>query len=121
MDSLKGINKLMQTNPNPPIKRVRPRVMSNEQKLAILQQWQAGTPVVELCRTHSLTANTIYRWKRRLDHGLRDHGELVPKSRVLLLQRKIEELERALGRKALEVDILKKFCELKALRLPEGM
>jgi len=32
-----------------------------------------------------------------------------------------DELERALGRKALEVDILKKFCELKELRLPEGM
>lgn len=56
-----------------------------------------------------------------LDHGLRDHGELIPKSRLLPLQRKIDELERALGRKALEVDILKKFCELKDLRLPEGM
>jgi transposase-like protein len=111
----------MQTNPNPPVKRGRPHRISNEQKLAILQQWQAGTPVVELCRTHRLAANTIYRWKRRLDHGLRDQGELIPKSRLLLLQRKIDELERALGRKALEVDILKKFCELKDLRLPEGM
>jgi hypothetical protein len=40
---------------------------------------------------------------------------------LLPLQRKIDELERALGRKALEVDILKKFCELKDPRLPEGM
>ena len=54
-------------------------------------------------------------------HGLRDHGEFVPKSRLLPLQRKIDELERALGRKALEVDILKKVCELKELRLPEGI
>ena len=48
-------------------------------------------------------------------------GELILKSRLLLLQRKIDELERALGRKTLKVDILKKFCELKELRLPEGM
>ena len=111
----------MQMNPDPPVQRGRRSRISTEQKLAILQQWQAGTPVVELCRTHSLKASAIYRWKKQLDHGLRDHGELVPKSRLLPLQRKMDELERALGRKALEVDILKKFCELKELRLPEGM
>jgi transposase len=108
-------------NPDPPVQRGRRTRVSTEQKLAILQQWQAGTPVVELCRTHGLKANALYRWKKQLDHGLRDHGELIPKSRLLPLQRKIDELERALGRKALEVDILKKFCELKELRLPEGM
>src|ERR1700677_534962 len=108
-------------NPDPPIKRGRRPRVSTEQKLAILQQWQAGTPGVELCRAHGLTANPLYRWKKQLDHGLREHGELIPKSRLLPLQRKIEELERALGRKALEVDILKKFYELKELRLPEGM
>ena len=48
-------------------------------------------------------------------------GLRLTKSRLLPLQRKIDELERALGRKALEVDILKKFCELKDFRLPEGM
>jgi transposase len=111
----------MQMNPDPPVQRGRRSRVSTEQKLAILQQWQAGTPVTELCRTHNLKANALYRWKKQLDRGLSDHGELVPKSRLLPLQRKIEELERALGRKALEVDILKKFCELKELRLPEGM
>jgi hypothetical protein len=40
-------------------------------------------------------ANAIYHWKNELDHGLRDHGELIAKSRLLPLQRKIDELERA--------------------------
>ena len=44
----------------------------------------------------------------------------VPKSQVLGLQKRVEELERALGRKALEVDLFKKVCERKGLRLPEG-
>ena len=109
----------MNSDPNGQSGR-RSRV-STEQKLAILQQWQAGTPVVELCRLHGLKAGALYRWKKQLDQCLRDHGELIPKSRLLAFQRKIEELERALGRKALEVDLLKKFCELKELRLPEGM
>jgi hypothetical protein len=62
----------------------------------------------------------MYRWKRSLDQGLRESGELVPKSQVLGLQKRVEELERALGRKALEVDLFKKVYELKGLRLPEG-
>ena len=111
----------MQMPPNPPAKSGRRSRFSTEQKLSILQQWQAGTPAAELCRTHGLTNNALYRWKKLLDQGLREHGELIPKSRLFPLQRKIDELERALGRKALEVDILKKFCELKELRLPEGM
>ncbi len=39
---------------------------------------------------------------------------------MLVQIRKVEELEKALGRKALEVDILKKVFELKGLKLPEG-
>lgn len=111
----------MQMPPSPTDKPGRRKRATAEQKLAILQEWQAGTPVAELCRTHNLKAAAIYRWKQQLDHGLRDQGEQVPKSRLLPLQRKIDELERALGRKALEVDILKKYCELKDIRLPEGM
>jgi hypothetical protein len=53
--------------------------------------------------------------------GLKEPGELVPKSHVLGLQKRVEELERALGRKALEVDVLKKAFELKGLKLPEGI
>ena len=118
---MKGLFRLMQMDTEPTKTSGRNSRVSTEQKLAILQQWQAGTPVVELCRLHGLKAGALYRWKKQLDQGLRDHGELIPKSRLLPLQRKVEELERALGRKALEVALLKKFCELKELRLPEGI
>jgi hypothetical protein len=40
---------------------------------------------------------------------------------VLDRQKRVEELERALGRKALEVDVLNKAFELKGLRFPEGI
>jgi hypothetical protein len=51
----------MQTNQNPTLKSNRRSRVSTEQKLAILQQWQVGTPVVELCRADSVKANAIYR------------------------------------------------------------
>ena len=80
----------------------------------------AVMPVQEVCRRHGLQATQLYRWKRALERGLGDSGELIPKGQVVGLQRKVEELERALGRKALEVDILKKVFELKGLKPPEG-
>ncbi len=68
-----------------------------------------------------MNAAQMYRWKRSLDQGLKESGELVPKSQVVGLQKRVEELERALGRKALEVEVLKKAFELKGLRFTEGI
>ena len=60
--------------------------------------------------------------KKQLDKGLSDRpAETVPKVRAVQLERRPEELERAPGRKSLEVDIFKKAFEIKGLRLPEGI
>ncbi|UVT19243.1 MAG: transposase [Nitrospira sp.] len=101
--------------------RGRRRRWSGEQKLAVLQEWQTGVPLEEICRKYAVNAAQMYRWKRSLDQGLKDSGEMVPKNVVGGLQKRIEELERALGRKALEVDVLKKAFELKGLKSPEGI
>ena len=94
---------------------------SSERKFAVLQEWQQGLPLEEVCRRHGWTAGQLHRWKKAMDRGLKDQGELIPKSQVAALEKKIEELERALGRKALEAEVLKKAFELKGLKLPEGM
>src|SRR6266446_10207922 len=99
--------------------RGRRRQWSGEQKLTVLQEWQTGVPLEEICRKYAVNAAQMYRWKRSLDQGLKESGEMVPKSQMLGLQKRVEELERALGRKALEVDVLKKAFELKGLKLPE--
>lgn len=100
--------------------RGRRRRWSGEQKLALLQEWQTGVPLEEICRKYGVNAAQMYRWKHSLDQGLKESGELVPRSLVSGLQKRIDELERALGRKALEVDVLKKAFELKGLKSPEG-
>ena len=105
----------METAVMPVLKGGRKR-WTVEQKLLVLREWKEGLPVQEVCRRYGLQAAQLYRWKR----GLGDSGELIPKGQMVGLQRKVEELERALGRKSLEVDILKKVFELKGLKLPEG-
>lgn len=101
--------------------RGRRRRWSAEQKFTVLQEWQTGIPLEEICRKYAVNAAQMYKWKRSLDQGLKESGELVPKSLVGGLQKRIEDLERALGRKALEVDVLKKAFELKGLKSPEGI
>ena len=95
--------------------RGRRRRWNAEQKLTVLQEWQAGIPLEEICRKYAVNAARMYRWKRSLDQGLKEPGELVPKRHVLGLQKRVEEVERALGRQALETDVFKQAFALKGL------
>ena len=72
-----------------------------EKKLEIMEQWRNGLPVEELSRRYGVASSQLYKWKRDLEQGLKDRGEMVPKSQVAGLQKRVEELERALGRKAM--------------------
>jgi transposase len=104
-----------------PVRRDGKRRWTAEQKLAVIQEWQGGLPIQEVARRHGVAVSQIYGWRRNVERGLAERGEMVSRSQVIALQRRVEELERALGRKALEVDVLKKFYEAKGLRAPEVM
>ena len=104
-----------------PVQKTKRRLRTAEEKLTMLQEWRNGTPLEEVCRKYGVFAVQMYKWRKHLEKGLSDRGALVPRSEVAVLERKVEELERALGRKTLEVDILKKTFETKGLKLPEGM
>jgi len=67
-----------------------------------------------------VNAAQMYPWKRSLDQELKESGELVPKSQVLGLQKRVEELERVLGRKVLEVDLFKKSTSSRGSDYPRG-
>jgi transposase-like protein len=83
-----------------PAGRGRRRRWSADQKLTVRQEWQTGVPLEEIGRKYAVNAAHMYRWKGSLDQGPKE-GELIPKSQVLGLQNRVEELELALGRKAL--------------------
>ena len=97
------------------------RRWTSEKKLEIMEQWRNGLPIEELSRRYGVATSQLYKWKRDLEQGLKDRGEMVPKTQILVLQKKVDELEKALGRKSLEVDIFKKFFELKGLKPPDGL
>ena len=77
--------------------RGRKRRWPAEQKLAVLQEWKNGAPLEEVYRRYALNAAQMYRWKRSLEQGLKESGEMVPKSQVVGFAKRVEELERAWG------------------------
>jgi len=64
----------------------------------------------ELSRELGVNQALLYRWKRRVDGGasvaVTADDDVVPASLLKARDQRIKELERALGRKTMEVEIL---------------
>lgn len=53
----------------------------------MLQEWQTGDPTRGDLPVIRDECGAMYRWKRSLDQGLKEPGELVPKSQALGVQK----------------------------------
>ena len=109
------------------------RRWSVDQKLAILAEaGQPGMSISYVARRHGISPSLLFGWRRRMTEGgkeaVRADDEVVPKAEVRELQKRIRELERVLGKKTLENEILRealKVAQEKKLlshlpSLPEG-
>jgi transposase len=81
---------------------------SPEQKLeVVLEELKSGN-VAETCRRYQVAANLYYRWK---DEALQGATAALGGRSAAAVEnekdRRIRQLERSLGRKALEIEILK--------------
>lgn len=90
----------------------RRRRWSAAEKLRIVEETLiSGDSVSAVARRHGVAPNLLYRWRRLMteggtiavqaDDGVTGNGE------VRRMEERIRELERQLGRKTLEVEILK--------------
>lgn len=90
----------------------RRRRWSAEQKKAmVLEAEQPGMSISLVARKYELHPNQLFRWRKLFHEGaltaMRADEELVPISEVRELRKQTRELERLLGRKTLENEILK--------------
>ena len=87
----------------------KPRVTrSAEEKWQILQEGLKSGNISETCRRHGIAAYLFYRWKDEAEQGAK--AALGGKSAAAAETEKdhrIRQLERTLGRKSLEIEILK--------------
>ena len=101
----------------------RRRRWSTEQKLRIIEDsYEAGASVSEIARRHGVAANLLFRWRKLLAEGgaaaVGSDEEVVGASEVRKLEARIRELERQLGRKTLEVEMLKEALDSTRAKKP---
>jgi transposase len=76
---------------------------------------EPGATVSEVARRHEVAPNQLFTWRRLAAQGaLTAAGageEVVPASEYRALQNQVRELQRLLGKKTLEAEILKEALE----------
>jgi transposase len=106
-----------------PIERVeiitgiqRRRRYTAEEKVRLVEQtMQPGMTVSAVARLYGVAPSLLFQWRRRMSEGgqeaVRADEEVVPLSRVRELENRVRELERLLGRKTMETEILREALE----------
>ena len=95
----------------------RRRRFSTEQKLAVVAEtMQPGMSISYVARRHGLSPSLVFRWRQLMSEGgkeaVRVDDGVVGVSEVRRLEERVRDLERMLGRKTLEVEILKEALDL---------
>lgn len=95
----------------------RRRRWSAAEKVRLVEEtMQPGSSVSFVARRTGISPSLLFRWKRRMAEGgheaVQADEDVVGASHLRELEKRVRELERLLGRKTMEVEILKEALEL---------
>lgn len=88
-----------------------------EKKLAMIEEArQPGNTLSSVARKYGIAPAQLYQWRRAMDEGSKKaveaNEEVVSMSEHKKALQRIRELERQLGKKTMQVEILKEGLEL---------
>jgi transposase len=93
----------------------RRRWSANEKVRIVEETLEEGTSISVVARRNGVAPNLLYRWRRlMLDGGavaVSEDDDVTSNRTVRQMEERIRELERQLGRKTLEVEILKEALD----------
>jgi len=95
----------------------RRRRWSAQQKKAMVEEAeQPGNSISSVARKYEVHPNQLFKWRRLIHEGglmaAQSEEPLVPVSEVKNLRRQVRELQRLLGKKTMEVEILRDALEI---------
>jgi len=95
----------------------RKRRYTPEQKRTLLEEAaRPGESIAIVARRYGISPSVMFLWRRAMrdagDEGLKSNERVVPESEVKKLEARIRELERALGRKTMDNEILSEALKL---------
>lgn len=101
---------------SPPRQGRRRRFTAEEKRKIVEETTVPGQSVSAVSRRYGVSPSMVFKWRRLVEEGtmssLGADEPVVPESEVKALKGRIRELERLLGRKTLENEILKEGIEL---------
>ncbi|AOJ97948.1 transposase [Burkholderia vietnamiensis] len=94
----------------------QPRRRSVEERLAIVREtFEPGATVSGVARRHQVNANQVFAWRKLYQDGslsaVSAGEQVVPASDLAEAMKQIQELQRLLGKKTMEVEILREAVE----------
>ena len=101
----------------------RRRRWSTAEKVRLVEEaMQPGSSVSFVARRYGLSPSLLFTWKRRMLEGgqqaVQADEDVVGTSRVRELERRVRDLERLLGRKTMEAEILREALDLARAKKP---
>jgi transposase len=120
----------MTSDPNAPSPRVevitsvqRRRRWTTAAKVRLVEEtMQPGSSVSFVARRTGISPSLLFRWKRRMIEGGHEavgaDEDVVATSKVRELERRVRDLERLLGRKTMEAEILREALDIARAKKP---
>jgi len=95
----------------------RRRRFTVEQKMRLVEESnRPGMSVSHVARNHGVAPSQLFHWRRRMAEGSREavsaDDEVVSAAEVRDLRRQVRELQRVLGKKTMENEILREAVQL---------
>jgi transposase len=87
------------------------RRLTVQQKMSVVQaSYEPGVSVFEVARKYNVGLSTLVKWRKNAMEGslmsVKDNSPAVPASEVKKLKKEIAQLQRLLGKKSLQVELL---------------
>jgi transposase len=99
------------------VSSVQRRRWTLDEKLRIVEESSLpGMSVSYVARKHGIAPSLLFRWRKLMSEGgrtaVKANDQVVSKAEAKAMKKRIRELERLLGRKTMEVEILKEAVEI---------
>lgn len=94
----------------------RRRFTAEEKRQFVEETFQPGTNISLVARRHGISPSLLFRWRKLAQEGslsaVQADESVVPVSHVQALEQQIHQLQRLLGKKTQECEILREAVEV---------
>ena len=96
--------------------RRRKRWFPEQKREIVTETYRPGESVSSIARKYGISPSSLFTWKKNMEEGafmgVTSGEAVVPTSKVREMQKRINRLEKLLGRKTEEVEVLKEAVRL---------